>query len=47
MSENLLIVPVEFKDKLEEKEQAVINKLRANYELIYSDDKSLESLVCK
>ena len=43
MSNNLLVVPLEFKDKIEKKEQSVIKKLIKEYEEFYIEKDSLEN----
>ena len=43
MTEELLIVPSSFKDKITEKEQSIINKIIKKYETFYSDYDCLES----
>lgn len=42
MSNNLLVIPLEFKDKIEEKEQSVIKKTIKEYEEFYIEKDSLE-----
>ena len=43
MSNNLLIIPVEFKNKIEKKEQSVIKKLLTKYEEFYVEKDSIEN----
>ncbi len=42
MSNNLLVIPLEFKDKIEKKEQSVIKKLITKYEEFYVEKDSIE-----
>ncbi|MBQ4178339.1 MAG: hypothetical protein II598_01190, partial [Elusimicrobia bacterium] len=42
MSNNLLVIPLEFKDKIEKKEQSVIKKLIKDHEEFYIEKDSLE-----
>lgn len=42
MAENLIVVPIKFKDKVDSKEKSVIDKIVKKHETFYSSDSSIE-----